>query len=280
MPPILLKSSDYRLILREEFDQRMRRRPNYSLRAFARDLELSASLLSDILNKLANMSPTRARAVAQKLGFDADREAWFADLVTAQAARSKLQRQAAKERLAKRERRSQFSKQDLDHHEFLIDWRHAALYALIDTRDFSDDPAFIAKRLGVDEKTAAELWERLMRLGVVEKVADRWKIREDVLSFDSEVPSAAIQNSHRKLLEKAAASLGRQAPAQREFGATTFSIAYRDLPRAKAMLREFQQHFVQELSLHSAEPEADDVYCLSLQFFSLLESGPSEGDLR
>lgn len=258
----------------------MRRRPNYSLRAFARDLELSASLLSDILNNLANMSPTRARAVAQKLGFDADQEALFADLVTAQAARSRLQRQAAKERLTKRDRRSKFSKQDLDRFEFLLDWRHAALYALVDTRDFSDNPAFIAKRIGVDEQTARELWERLTRLGVVERVAGRWKIREDVLSFDSEIPSAAIQDSHRKFLEKASASLGRQAPDQREFGATTFTVAHKDLPRAKAMLREFQQHFVQELSQPSADPTEDNVYCLGLQFFSLLESAYAEGDHR
>jgi plasmid maintenance system antidote protein VapI len=56
--------------LRAEFEQRHRRNPRYSLRAFARDLRTDHSTLSQILRNRRNLSPRMVRRFGGCLRLD------------------------------------------------------------------------------------------------------------------------------------------------------------------------------------------------------------------
>lgn len=56
-------------ILKNELTQRISRNPNYSLRAFARDLELSPSFLSEVINSRKRLSHRTATKIGQRLAF-------------------------------------------------------------------------------------------------------------------------------------------------------------------------------------------------------------------
>src|SRR5262245_19891132 len=60
---------DYRLALAQELKVRQARNSRYSLRSFARDLNVSVTALSDVLSGKRSFSHKNAEKVIQKLGW-------------------------------------------------------------------------------------------------------------------------------------------------------------------------------------------------------------------
>lgn len=89
----------FRSILRKELQRRRRINVRYSLRAFARQLGISPSRLSEILTGRYGLSGTAARALAQRLGLSDDQAAIFADLADAEHARTPARREQAARRI-------------------------------------------------------------------------------------------------------------------------------------------------------------------------------------
>jgi uncharacterized protein (TIGR02147 family) len=95
----VLTFSDFRSFLKEELELRKARNPRYSLRSFARDLNLSAPRLSDVLKVRYGLSRPAAHAVAERLRFNRAEADYFCDLVEAEHGRSRCSRQGARKRL-------------------------------------------------------------------------------------------------------------------------------------------------------------------------------------
>ena len=91
--PIL---NDYRVILKNEFEKKKSSSKDYSLRAYARDLGMSFAHLSEVLNYRSGLSRKSAGLIADKLGIKSDDKDFFCDLVSAQHARGKNEREQAK----------------------------------------------------------------------------------------------------------------------------------------------------------------------------------------
>jgi uncharacterized protein (TIGR02147 family) len=72
---------DFRGYLRRAFLAKRAERPDFSLRAFARELDLSPSHLCEILKGGQNLSSARARVIATRLGLDERDARRFAALV-------------------------------------------------------------------------------------------------------------------------------------------------------------------------------------------------------
>lgn len=62
-------------IIRQVFDRRREKNGSYSLRAFARDIDLSPSFLSLFLNGKKNLSLNSAYRIGQRLGLDPEEQA-------------------------------------------------------------------------------------------------------------------------------------------------------------------------------------------------------------
>ena len=65
----VLTHTQYRDVLKEMLGTRVASNPNYSLRAFARDLGISASTLSHVLSLRKGLSTKSATQVAKKMFF-------------------------------------------------------------------------------------------------------------------------------------------------------------------------------------------------------------------
>ena len=76
----------YRSILKDELLRRIRQNPRYSLRAFARDLRLSPSRLSEVLSGKQGLSRQAAKAITERLGWRGSEAERFIDLVESQHA--------------------------------------------------------------------------------------------------------------------------------------------------------------------------------------------------
>lgn len=265
---------DYRMILKEELDSRLAHNPNYSLRAFARDLSISPSRLSEILNYKQGLSRPAAEKIAAYLNLTSDEYDYFLDLVTAAHARSPKDRQGAKARVLRyKAEHDAFYQMKTDTFKIISDWFHLGILELCGLGEVQDDPRNLGKRLGITPIQAELAVDRLIRVGLLERKEKVLKPLTNTGWIQSEVPSESIRKFHRQILQKAIDALAVQSIGEREFNSNVLTISKKDIPEAKAAIRKFQQRFcanVKETSNH------DELYCLAIQFFSLSET---KGDL-
>lgn len=133
---------DYRSILKAELAKRCGANPRYSQRAFARDLDLSPSRLSEILSRRYGLSRVAAQGIAKRIGLAKEECRRFLDLVESEHARSKVAREAAKDRLNSDSEQSQLQ---MDAFAIVSDWYHFAILELTCLKDFVSDNRWIAK---------------------------------------------------------------------------------------------------------------------------------------
>ncbi len=268
-PIVVTGHKDYRTLLRNEFETRAQHNPRYSLRAFARDLGLASSRLSEIFNNQEGLSRSSAAQVAKRLGYGKEETEVFCDLVESVHARSKAKRAIAGIRLKNRYQYAEFNQLQMDHFKVLSDWHHFAILELTTIAGFRSEVTWISKQLGVSPLLVSTAIERLERIGLLSKKSGKWVTQEPFTATPSGIPSESIKKFHKQILEKAITALHLQSVDERDFSAMVMAIPSEKIPWAKSKIKEFRR----ELSKNfESEKNKDQVYCLSIQLFNLLDT--------
>jgi uncharacterized protein (TIGR02147 family) len=257
----------YHDLLREEFDRRRQVNSAYSLRAFARDLGISAPRLSQVLSRKQGLSIEAARALSKKLRISESERDWFCDSVGALHARSRSQRSRHEEKFQQYRQLAQaYSELQLEYFKVISDWYHFAILELTHLSDFKSDPDWIAERLGISPLEASEAIARMKGLELLGEENGRLVDRFRSLQTENDVPSSALKKFHSQLIQKALSAMYEQDVQEREISSSILSIRRDRLPEFKQKIRKFMREF-------NSEPEEsqgkDAVFCLSLQFHEI-----------
>lgn len=260
----------YQDFLLEEFKARRARNPNYSLRAFARDLGMPASKLSQNLRGLCGISVAKAETIADKMSMRQDDRQLFLALVESQHARSRVARQQAASAL-ENIRRDKITELNLEKFSVIRDWYHMAILEMTEITTFRPDIGWMASRLDLPTDIVKEAVGRLVELGLLKTDVPKWQQTSVDLELPSGMPSRAVKEHHKQLLTKAIVAVDEAALEDREYSAQTLAVAKSSLPELKNLIREFQRKVAR---LSHGQPK-DDVYALNIQLFPLLEKDPT-----
>jgi uncharacterized protein (TIGR02147 family) len=254
-------------LLAEVLSERSAANPRYSLRAFARDLDVSPQQLSNVMNGRRGLGPELAEHVIQRLGLSGEERDFFLDSLRAKFSKSQLQRRIARTKINSIRASASTKDLELDLFKIISNWHHLALVELIKiTPARRHTVSWFAKRLGVPESEIRFSLERLERLGLVSRTGKSWRANQDVVIADKGISTESVRNFHRQVLEKAIAALSFQTSAERYGSSSTVPVRVKDLDRAKSMIQKFRIDFDEALS---APDDGDEVYGLSFQFFKL-----------
>lgn len=255
--------------LQATLEQRTRRNPNYSLRAFARDLNISVSSLYEVLNGKGGLSALKASQIVKKIGLKGyDREV-FLTSVSAAHGRSQSKKKTAEVKLRSLLKTIKtFSIMDLDRFKFISEWHYLAILELARLDDFKPHAGWIAKKLNVEVEIVKESLERLERLGFIKTKNGRFKVVEIHTETISDVPSDAIRAFHASALALSGQRLSTVPVDQREYRTMFFAVQKRDLIEMKSKIREFQQNF---FNVFDPKSQSDSVYALSIQLFPVVD---------
>lgn len=272
-------TTDYREILASALAERCERNSRYSQRAFARDLSIAPHRLSQILRGKQGLSRARAANLAQRMGLRDDEVRDFCDLVDAKHARSASQKQAAARRADQRRvSRKEPSAdqggvpvQDLSLAQFhlIADWYHLAILELAKLPQFSPEPRWIARCLGIQEAEVSIALDRLVQLGLATRNGDGLTFSSDDHAVGKGVPSEAIRIFHRRLIEKSLSALASQAVEDRAFNTSVLAIPRAKIDVLKQRIGAFWQELFVEFGAGNAPP--DDVFCIGIQAFHLTD---------
>jgi uncharacterized protein (TIGR02147 family) len=236
-----------RQLLQSELARRCERNPRYSLRAFAKALGISHTVLSLVLSGKRPLSKKAFAKVSEAL-----------DLQTSSAQPNEDLRQLS-----------------LDTFSVVSDWYHYGILSLLELPRAKLDARWIAARLGITQVQAKLAIERLQRLELIEPVGkNRWRQSGKPLRVGNSVSTEITRKFHRQLLEKAVESLENHPVELRDFSAMTFALNPSQIPYARERIRDFRRELVRDLE---AKASPTHVYEFTVQMFpvSQPESKPN-----
>lgn len=247
---------DFRSLLSAELKRRKQLNAVYSLRSFARHLEISPSHLSLLMSGKKRLTPKLASQIASRLSLSAEETLQL--LSEAIPELRFVERAPTPEQLLSE-----------DEFRLITNWYHFAILSLSKTKQQrSADPKKVSRALGIDPLQAADAIARLKRLGLLQVKNGNLHQTSKPLNTTTDIPSSAIRSYHRQNLQLAETKLESVSVEKREFSTITMAIDSRKLKKAKKMINDFKKRLCDELETSAA----DEVYTLAIQLFPLTDN--------
>lgn len=247
--------------LKETFASRQRVNSSYSLRAFARDLQMNPGSLSSILKGQRRVPTSMGEELAAKLRLPPQQRQKFMKSIA---------RNAGAE--AAYESATVILEQDELHYRIIAEWEHYAVLNLLTTEDFRNDAEWIAQRLAISPTRAELVVKHLLQAGLVEQDAQGDLLRTQVsVRTTDDVRSLALRQAHLEEIGLATNKYDLISTAQRDYSSVTVAADPRKLPEAKALIRRFRT----EMAALLADGPQTEVYQMCIQLFPLTNV-PSE----
>ncbi|WP_409479530.1 DUF4423 domain-containing protein [Pseudobdellovibrio sp. HCB154] len=170
---------------------------------------------------------------------------------------------------------STFFKLKLKQIESVRDWHVLVVRALANSPEFQADPQWISERLRnkISPKQARTALSLLIDRGLLAQDEKTGKVTvcQDYVETTHEIPSEAIRQHHRGMLNRALEALSEQSVTERLFNSITLNFKPEDLELAKKRIVDFNRAFHEEFGHNTS----DTVYQLNVQLFS--HTSPSRG---
>ena len=238
----------FRRLLLEELALRCARNPRYSLRAFARYLELDHSTLSQLLRGRRRFTARTIEAVGKRLGFSSEMITQFVELerTPPEPWKSRELRQLSRDAALS-----------------VAEWHHHAILELTRLTSFRPDVRWISRVLDVPVDDVNVAITRLARLGLLDmRSRDQWVDAAGDAEAHLDSFSARTVGALAGRARALASSEGNQAA---HYSATTVAVTTKTSRRIAERVERFRQE-VAEL-LERDQGDRDQVYCLELAFF-------------
>ncbi|MEZ4750913.1 MAG: TIGR02147 family protein [Bdellovibrionota bacterium] len=263
---MLLDAGSYRQFLNEELSRRLRANPQYSQRAFAKQLRMSPGEISEILKGKRRLSLKGAVRVSTGLGLNPTEAKYLLYLIQREKAEDAPERNPIP---SEEELLQDLPKErtlGLDIFRVVSDWHHFAILNLFESEYFEATETWIAHQLGLSRPEVRIAVERLERVGLLERSRGKLRPVSDYVLSPDGIPSEAIRNYHRQILDKAKAALDTQALEEREITGACLTVRKRDLKAMKKDVSEFLDLMVSKYAKGSNRTE---VYQLEAALFRL-----------
>ncbi len=244
---------DFSDLLHRELRRRQQANPRYSLRAFAKYLNLDPSSLSQIIRGKRALTPALIEKVGGRLGIRGGELVSWIELT----------------------KETKLTPQDLqlreDEFKLIADWYHYALFELIMVEDFNPAYPWISAHLGISRSEAKSAVERLIRLGIF--------IRDEGGGLKRTTPHLTTQhhpfsNSAFRSMQHQMLSMGHEALEgtpyeEREQCALTIAARKSDLPEIREKIRKFHRGLNDWIEKRG---KADCVYHLATTYYPVTKS--------
>lgn len=246
----------YLMLIKNDLSLKQRNNNQYSLRAYARDLGIHPSTLSQILNGNRPLPFKDSATVIRNLNLNPrDRTLFMESLM-----RKKTQLDAIK--IDDLDQRFML---DESYYKIIAEWEHYAILDLFDLADFYPTIEGITSKLDITTNRAQVVLNNLLHAGLLKEENDKLvKVHSDVRTTE-DISNAALKESHIETMEMGKNKIKEIEVELRDFSATTVAIDLDKLPEAKTIIREFRQ----KMSALLRDGHKTDVYQLAIQFYPL-----------
>ncbi|MBL7543292.1 MAG: TIGR02147 family protein [Bdellovibrionaceae bacterium] len=243
--------------LKDEFNKRKAKNPNFSLRSFARWLEISPAQISQMMSGKRPLTLKALEKINKKLDLSPLEKQVLVDTVV----KSNSYNEETENQMA-------FRSLSEDQFKVISDWYHVGILGLTRLPEAKPDPRWIARKLSISTEEANQALQRLVRLNML-SLSPRFKQIGDPLKVISNIPSAAIRRYHKQNLQLASEKIEMIENSKRDFQSLSIPINSKDLPK----LKEHIDRFLNQVQKFSDKSKPDQIYNLNLQLFPITPIG-------
>ncbi len=242
---------DLRNLLQEEFLKRMKKNPQFSMRAFAQILDLDSGHLSRIL--------AGKRGVGSKI-----RRKMLANL--------QLDVKTLESLVSLKKKEIDYKTLTIEHFKLISDWYHYAILELTRISEFKSDHKWIAKKLNISVNQVNMAVERLFKLGfmAVDENQNYVDKSGDITTVGNDFTNAAFKNLQKQVLQMGIEAIENTDYSRRSQSSVTYAMNSQDLPEIKKRIREFEKELT---AFIERDCERDSVYQLGISFYPLTKLG-------
>lgn len=274
LAPSIYEYQSSRRYLLELLAYRQKVEPGFSVRRWAKEMELSSNALLVML--LQGKRPLRLQHVKflfKGLPLSSQERLYFQALIQFENATTPEEKELCSLWLSEIHPGKSVRIKEIEEYQVIAHWAHSVLMALTDLPAF-DGSAESAHRLLGGKVALAELraaLERLVDLGyLLPGESGRLVCAYPSTTTKDDVSSAAVRNHQREAMRVAETALEEVALNRREFRTCTFAADATKVALAKEMIRKFQAQLVQAIGLGEGCPEGQ-LFQFNVQFFQLTE---------
>ncbi len=251
--------------IRSNLDLIKIKNPQFSLRAYAKKLDLAPSALSEILNGKRKISKKLATRILNRMNLSPAESNKVLELFDRKAKGLDFDESS---RLDTPPANINFLQLSSDQFNMIAEWQHFALLSLMETKGFKSEVSWISKKLGLPQAQINAALERLTRLGFVFKKNRKYVTNKRALLTSDNIANQAVRKSHYVDLSLAENALDTTSVEERDFTAITIAASKKNLSKAKKMIREFQD----KLTLCLEDGEKDEVYKFTFYLYPLTKN--------
>lgn len=252
------QQSRLQALLITHLENAKRRNPQFGLRSLARMIDLSPGALSEIMSGKRRVSRNIAQKVLTKLMIDPQVTSEIFKPDQDSAGTNGPGREAIQ--------------LTLDQYQVLSGWQHMAILNLIETKNFTNDSDFMARKLGISAKEVEEAVDRLFRLGMVSLEEGNLKRTHIRYKTTDDVANVSIRKFHFNALHKAEEALMNLPVEERDFSAIILPADPKKLEQIREKIRLFQLDLMKDLE----GLDKTEVFQISMQVFPLTKKNEKD----
>ncbi len=227
---------DFKLFLAREFRARNERNPNFSLRSFARALDMDPSLLSKLINGKRKMTNKQITKLGEKLGLSA------IEIEDFQTIKGSKQKQSQVDR--------EYQQITVDQFEVISRWQHYAILELMTLKTFRPDKNWIAKSLGISLEQLEKSLKSLLNLGLLKIEDEKWI--DTSSGFTTHIQGKnytnyAFRQAQKDLLLKSVEALETIPIEKRDHSSMMLTTNPEKIDQAKDMITKFRRELTEFL---------------------------------
>lgn len=271
--PNIQHFTDYRNFLLCFNESQKKKNPNWSYGVWSQKLGLKdTSSLTKIVNGQRNPGSNTISSFSKYFKFNKKEKEYFEDLI-------RLQKSANDPRLSvillknmeKKFPNSQVRILDLKSFSVISHWYGLAIREMVRLSDFQEDPKWISSILNfkVTPTQVQKMLDTLLELKLIVRNENNRLVisSEGRIHTENDIASEALKRYHEQNLENASLALRTIDVKEREFLTSCFNMKKSNVLKAKELIREFKNNFVQLLE----EEQANDLelFQLQMQFYPL-----------
>jgi uncharacterized protein (TIGR02147 family) len=270
--------TDYRLLLKDLYEDAKKHKPFFSYRYIARKVGFSsAGFFSNILQGKRNISNETIFGFAELFTFSKRQTEFFELLVHFNQARQHERKRFYFEKLLSF-KRSRFYLLGADQYEYFDKWYYVAIRELLNYFPFQGDFKELGRMLrpAISPSEAKKAVELLERLGLIERNPDGfYGVTDAVVTTGRELRSVAVHNFQRSTIDLAKESIDRFPRHKRLISTLTLNLSEEVYQGIVDKLVEFEREVLELVQNDTNSP--DRIYQFNFQVFPLADSYDRDG---
>jgi uncharacterized protein (TIGR02147 family) len=273
----IFEYDNYRTYLGDLYKFYKETKPHFSYRYFSQKAGFrSPNFLKLVIEGKRNVSPESIEKFTKALKLGKREAEFFRVLVHLNQARTVGEKKIYAEQLMQFRPFRYIHPLRQDQYRYYADWYNIAIRELTMLPAFSEDPAWIARRLipPISPQQAQKAIDLLLQLGLLERDETGRLVQADAfISTGDEVTSTSVANYHRTVIQMGAEAIDRFAGPDRDISSVTMTLSEKNYQEIKGLIQRFRKEL---LAIADQDESPEGVYQVNFQLFPLAKGAGKE----